>query len=357
MFLIIILCIVTILFMYTIFHITTEPFSEDIFEKENPRQYLHRVINTPMKKNQIFISVASYRDDLCVNTCKSIFDNADIPEHIRIGICQQNNENDLDCSGFGMHEDKVNIVRLPSSAAQGPTYARYVCSKLWRGEEYYMQIDSHMIFVKSWDTKLINMIQDCLKLSSKPMLTHYPLSISQYENNVKTVPYMCNSKWNDNGMIQLYAELKKVSKVPRFSPYAASGFFFSKSSFLKEVPYDPHLPFLFQGEEILHSARLWTNGWDFFQPTDNVIIHYYKSDNEDKNLFWEEHKEWYKDEKESLKRAKYILQLSDTIDTKYDFFKRDVQYYGLGTTRTIEEYFKFAGIDPIKLTTKSKCAD
>lgn len=29
---------------------------------------------------------------------------------------------------------------------------------------------------------------------------------------------------------------------------------------LREVPFDPLLPYLFDGEEILYSVRLWTHG-------------------------------------------------------------------------------------------------
>ena len=42
---------------------------------------------------------------------------------------------------------------------------------------------------------------------------------------------------------------------------------------LKEVPYDPHLLFLFFGEESSMSARLWTHGWDFFAPPEHFIYH------------------------------------------------------------------------------------
>ena len=40
-----------------------------------------------------------------------------------------------------------------------------------------------------------------------------------------------------------------------------------------QVPYDPHLPFLFFGEETSMAARLYTNGWDFFAPTQAVVYH------------------------------------------------------------------------------------
>jgi hypothetical protein len=57
------------------------------------------------------------------------------------------------------------------------------------------------------------------------------------------------------------------------SPLWASGFSFSDSSALHEVPYDPALPFLFFGEEVSMAARLFTHGYDFFSPPEAVVYH------------------------------------------------------------------------------------
>lgn len=357
MLLLVILIITAFLFAICMRRVVNEPFSLEIYQKEDPDKYRENVISTPDRPSRIFVSVASYRDSRCINTCKEIFDNANFPQNIFIGICQQNNEDDIDCGTFNEFRSNARIVRLPSSAAQGPTYARYVCSKLWQGEEYYMQIDAHMKFEKGWDTELIKMLSTCD--SNKPILTHYPLSVEQSSNSEKLVPLMCNSKWNDNGMIQLYAELKKITDMdnPRKCPYAASGFFFLRNAkaFLSEVPYDPYLPFLFQGEEILHSARLWTNGWDFFQPTKNLIVHFYGNEDTDKKAFWKEHVKWHEDERESLKRAKYILGLENDLELAPDFFKIELNHYGLGKSRSITDYFAFSGIDPTTMSTSSRC--
>lgn len=52
-----------------------------------------------------------------------------------------------------------------------------------------------------------------------------------------------------------------------------SGYAFSSSDVLKEVPYDPHLQYIFFGEESSMTVRLWTHGWDFFAPPSNFIWH------------------------------------------------------------------------------------
>ena len=54
----------------------------------------------------------------------------------------------------------------------GPCVARYFASKLWAGEQYFMQIDSHIWFAQNWDEKLRDMIVKAP--SSKPVLSTYP---------------------------------------------------------------------------------------------------------------------------------------------------------------------------------------
>lgn len=34
-------------------------------------------------------------------------------------------------------------------------WVRYFASKLWKGENFFMQIDAHSLFVDDWDTMLI----------------------------------------------------------------------------------------------------------------------------------------------------------------------------------------------------------
>jgi [Skp1-protein]-hydroxyproline N-acetylglucosaminyltransferase len=78
---------------------------------------------------------------------------------------------------------------------------------------------------------------------------------------------------------------RKIPDVPNYAPFVAAGFFFAEASFLHEVPFDPFLPWIFMGEEISMSARLWTSGYDIFSPTINVLNHYYVRRHYPK--FWE----------------------------------------------------------------------
>ena len=59
------------------------------------------------------------------------------------------------------------------------------------------------------------------------------------------------------------------------SPFVGAGFQLSSADVLIEIPFDPKLDMMFVGEEILYSARLWTNGWDMFAPDMNLVWHHY----------------------------------------------------------------------------------
>ena len=175
-----------------------------------------------IKKDTIFISIASYRDIVCNSTVKSLLDSADNKNNIFIGICQQNKDEDEDCLVSYDESPNLKIIRIKHTEAKGPTYARYLCSTLWDGEEYYFQIDSHTKFVDGWDTKCINMIKKIkeLGLSKKPVISHYPLEITDYEkyseDNEKkryNVPRMCKSFFNKRDMLSFMgAELIDTKK-------------------------------------------------------------------------------------------------------------------------------------------------
>ena len=165
--------------------------------------------------------------------------------------------------------------------------ARYFASKLYRGEEYYLQIDSHSEFVKHWDEKLILMLNKAPAI--KPVLSGYPPG--PHEKWMDTVGLRtCDSEFSakEADVIRLRSATsyeRSIPSRPRYAPFVAAGFLFSKGSLFSDVPFDPLLPWIFMGEEIAMSARLWTSGYDIFGPTSNVLNHYYVRQNKPK--FWE----------------------------------------------------------------------
>jgi len=312
-----------------------------------------------LKENCIFVSVASYRDKACNDTVKSLFENADNPENVFVGICQQNNEEeDDDCKTGYENNPNVKIIRIPHYEAKGPTYARWLCATLVDGEEYFLQVDSHTKFVKGWDTKCINMIKDLKAMGvEKPVISHYPREYKDYEKmkdkDKTVVPRICRSFFNNRDMISYFGpEIMDSNDEYYKVPFITGGMFFADSKFLRDVPYDPNLPYLFVGEEILHSARFFTCGWDVYNPKENVIFHKYTRKGEIK--VWDDNKN-FKDN-EALDKVKYLIKIVDDDSKVTPAMKINIEKYGLGTERTLKEFYDFAGIDVAeKKVTKNFC--
>ncbi|KAL7527934.1 hypothetical protein ACHAWF_002367 [Thalassiosira exigua] len=282
------------------------------------REYLRRM--PPRREDgSLYLSVASFRDELCPATLEGAFSKAKHPEKLFVGLVQQNcRENcrsgvldgnkvedakaDPDCylifcsSEVGKKycdEGHVRLLQMKESEALGPYMARYFASKLWMGEQWYMQIDSHMTFSRDWDAASIDMLTKAP--SGKPVISHYPPS-HKYDLAGKAdvaAPRLCGPVFATS---DLEGQIIKIagggynydgakSEVPRFAPFVAAGYLIAHSDVLRDVPFDPFLPYMFVGEEILLSARLWTAGYDMFSPTHSLVGHHYVRNQKPK--FWE----------------------------------------------------------------------
>jgi hypothetical protein len=300
----------------------------------------------PFGGETIFVSVASYRDAECLATLRSLFDSAADPKRVFVGVCEQNSAAAEElCLPAGFeHHDRVRRIGLPHGEALGPTYARYLCSTLYRDETYFCQVDSHTRFAEGWDAKAIAMMARCP--SAKPVLTHYPHDFDQAGSGDgdgaarAQVPVLCKSRFDDNGLPTLEAVTMDASEDPRPVPFTSGGFVFGPGAMLREVPYDPGLPHLFQGEEITYSARLWTAGFSFFTPTENLVFHRYGRESAPK--FWND-VDFSDTQRRTAAKVRKLLR-----------GELPGYAYGMGTARSLEDYWKFAGIDIKKKTSQSE---
>eukprot|EP00658_Telonema_sp_P-2_P049493 TRINITY_DN3764_c0_g1_i4.p1 TRINITY_DN3764_c0_g1~~TRINITY_DN3764_c0_g1_i4.p1 ORF type:complete len:225 (+),score=33.19 TRINITY_DN3764_c0_g1_i4:81-755(+) len=70
---------------------------------------------------------------------------------------------------------------------------------------------------------------------------------------------------------------------------------------------DPYLDYVFDGEEITYSIRMWTHGWDIFSPNENILYHYYGR--KKAKRFWEiVPPNWNARKGLGETRIKYLLQ-------------------------------------------------
>eukprot|EP00930_Biecheleria_cincta_P005316 TRINITY_DN106237_c0_g1_i1.p1 TRINITY_DN106237_c0_g1~~TRINITY_DN106237_c0_g1_i1.p1 ORF type:complete len:642 (-),score=114.99 TRINITY_DN106237_c0_g1_i1:22-1716(-) len=242
----------------------------------------------------------------------------------------------------------------------GPCYARSVIQQeLFQDEDYYFQIDSHMRFIQDWDKICIEQFRKCK--SPKPILTTYASSYSLPKEYVpgepdcavlassKALTILCADTFGDQNQDDPFLRIKTrmcrsdFGHVPPLALFWTARFAFSRGIVVHEVPYDPHLEYLFFGEEIGMAARLWTAGWDLFSPTKVIAYH----------LGSRAHRHWFRqvqttaEKVEQERRAKY--RLCGLLGTPWpqgsQLHQAPVHPYGLGSVRSLADYEKFAGVD------------
>ena len=145
--------------------------------------------------------------------------------------------------------------------------------------------------------------------------------------------------------------------IPRFAPFAAAGYFVAHADFLKDVPFDPLLPWIFMGEEIIMSTRLWTAGYDIFSPSQAVVSHVYVRQHKPK--FWESVHRLLEGNQGELLEGLVLNRIKHQLgypEAARDFIPKHlgktllahIPQYGMGTVRPLDKYLQIVGLDLIQ---------
>lgn len=292
----------------------------------------------------IFISIASYRDPVLLTTIESALTNASNPDEIYFGVVIQDIEKDI--PDLSKYKNISTIIMHPRDA-RGAGFARDKAISLLTNQDYFLQIDSHTIFVKNWDQIAIDELNKAKAIAknNKVVLSYFPppfhietnKTISIVKKNKKQLPYPTRQKPKLNKRGEWTAERiefeDKERKNPEISSTILGGFIFADASLVKEIPYDPDISFF--GEEICFAMRAWTRGWDIYSPSKTIVYHFYIRGGYKK--IWKDKSirkiSWEHIEKISKKKQKDILcgEISGT--------------YGAGTIRSLEKFEELIGIN------------
>uniref|UniRef100_A0A6U5LLC7 Uncharacterized protein n=1 Tax=Corethron hystrix TaxID=216773 RepID=A0A6U5LLC7_9STRA len=225
------------------------------------QEYLQRM--PPRREDgSIFLSLASYRDENCLNTITWAYEKSRNPEKLFVGLVQQNcdagchsglledgkmipAEPDEDCHKVFCESDlgrphceagRVRALHVNETESLGPYAARYFGSKLWYGESWYMQIDAHMTFAQDWDASSLEMLHTAP--SRKPIISHYPPphTVNFTEAKEKAAARLCGPVFASSVLESQIIRLeglafydRTLQKVPKFAPFAAAGYFVAHS--------------------------------------------------------------------------------------------------------------------------------
>ena len=290
-----------------------------------------------IETDKILIEIASYKDPELLNTVHSALIQADHPERVHFSICYQNDDkSDL----YELEKiDHCKIANLNEADAKGSCYARYLCQQMIDDEKYVYQIDSHMRFVKHWDTKMIEQLLSFH--DDKAIISFYPEACTEemmtkpLDDEVFDHPtcgtIMYVNYFHDGDSYFISANSIPVDKddyrVNHRNALIGAGNFFTFSEAHKEVLHDPYM--YFYGDELPMSIRLFTHGWNIYTCGEGYIYHQYERKNQDfptvpEGMYFE------------TDRLKALLGLSDK--------KIDLGEFGLGNVRTVKEFEDFSGL-------------
>ncbi|MFA6698625.1 MAG: GlcNAc-transferase family protein [Thiomicrospira sp.] len=299
----------------------------------------------------IFISVASFCDPHLLFTIQSALTKASQPKRLVFGVVDQHPENRREQLKSIINNAKLRYVHIHPVDSRGVCWARALCGSLYQQEHYYLQIDSHTLFEQDWDTRLIADLEFLqANRSTWPIISTYPYGF-EFENdravvkiNVSTQTVLALKPKQDQQLTPESAVLRFEAKHIYSQDFIAGchlagGFIFTLGSFIDHIPYDPHL--YFHGEEQNLTIRAYTRGWDIFHPPSIPLYHLYKrADNEYLSHHW--HSEW---EKQRDFKWHEVKQHAEQRLKALLYDNADLGVYGLGQVRTLNDFAQFCGID------------
>jgi hydrogenase maturation protein HypF len=103
----------------------------------------------------IFLSIASYCDPVLGFTLAHAVKTARWPDRLHFGIVDQSPANRPVVGHRAYEPARISFVRIEPEYARGPCWARAIAMSLYDGEDWFLQIDSHMDFDLHWDQRLV----------------------------------------------------------------------------------------------------------------------------------------------------------------------------------------------------------
>lgn len=294
-------------------------------------------------QNTIFVQVASYRDPDLYNTVDDMFANSKYKDNLHLSICWQNSKEDAweNIDRLKSVSNNIEIIDIDYKDSKGVCWARNMVQSRYSGEKYTLQIDSHHRFVEDWDDKLIDMLE-LLRSDgyNKPILTTYAPSFdpNQYPiGRIEELWKMNFDRFIPEGAVFFMPSRFTVydnDEKPLPSRFYSAHFAFADGIFCQQVKHDPN--FYFHGEEISIAVRAFTHGYDLFHPNKIILWHEYTREN--RNKHWDDHYSWSKVNADSHRRNRSLLSIDNENNVE------DFAEYGLGNSRTLKDYEKYAGI-------------
>lgn len=242
----------------------------------------------------IFVSIANYKDPETLNTVNELITKCSDQHELHICVFSQIDPED---TSFDLLDTlpEVNHVRCDYREAKGVCWARAQVQKHYDGEDYYLQVDSHIIFEDKWDSILVEDHNNALSYGRKAIITAYPCAYEFNDSGERFIPFKSATRFDMNVVNIIPSAAAKFVEdhdFPEQEFFIAGGFLFTTGDFVVNVPYDEEIFFL--GEEITLAIRAYTAGYFIFSPTKFVCAHLYQvaqPKEQKRPIFWDRSEE------------------------------------------------------------------
>ena len=301
----------------------------------------------------IFLAIPSYCDPVLTFTLSSAYEKAKYPDQLHFAVVDQSPLGDAYPVPALIPPGQVSYVKIEASQARGCCWARGIAMSLYRDEDWYLQLDSHMLFEQDWDATLIDKMQACLQFSDSAVISSYPPPFT-FVDGVATPSKDVNPVWA--AVVRpgetfhpkhpfFRFKTKQIGGVGAVQGYhIAGGCLFAPGEFVRWIPNDPFL--YFSEEEQNIALRLYTRGWDIYHVAGMPIYHLYNAEpettgTERRPLHWDVETDtsvkprWWAQDKRAKKRLSTLVWGDSS----------KLGIYGLGRKRSLAEYAQMCGID------------
>jgi len=260
--------------------------------------------------SSIFVQIGSYHDSELAETIKDVLEKCSGFHDIHFGIhnCfyEENILNEIELiksldSLKKTYKLSISHSKFPQNVGVG--ISRYIANEFYQDEDFYMQIDSHMLFTYNWDLILISSLEKASEDGVEKPLISYSLnsyfidekkrrfvvedalnSFSNKNININDPIFKQKPEISQYGLHQL-GEKTEINwvfssafncSIPTIKFESLFNFIYTNGAFLFSYGHlskvKPNKNILYLGDEVLHSSRLYTHGYTILRLKNPFIV-------------------------------------------------------------------------------------